>query len=695
MLSQDSMEHHTPEDSLPELLARDLELASHVFAARSMTAGAPSYSVVSEYMARAKAAGQFTNRLSMALPYQPASARVNVLGAIKERDSMAFADQHEQQRQRQHSQCNYPDTSDMESLSSTDESAGMPPPPFRYHRNTSIITTATSVTDSVRKTSPHPSLPPTEPTTHGSWIEGDSDDDFEIEGHSDGTREPLSPLSPRPPTPPTIVDNDPFPLNYEQSAATFRTRIIHKKSHSTSGASAHIVSAMTSPLASPIVERKPRFKYSIPEFSMPKRAEKSPIAKTTVIRARDQSMPPMPSPLKLRTPAIPPPVPPKNHERISRMSEENLKQKSRAASLTARQPAITESPPISEGCSSEGEMEDDSLYGDRMSSWHDQHTGYARTTPPASPLHRSFVTLAHAAKPYVPNFHGDELARVVPLPPDVIETLRVSTACFPETILLSTSLTIDTIRSYSKKMRLPETDVMRPSPPPSPEGVGRRSLWRKVNPLKRGNSGIRSSGARSIDNGYTASIGSPDLQKTWSAIQNVFGTCSEYICDALYAHIMAYNYVSALLARNAANTPAPNTPGRTKSRRMGGRASSEQQDDIPKKAAFLLGLDDTPDLTRVPSSRLLNRRTGTATSAPWSRDELLPSLNPPSSCNAAAVRTVQDGLYKSIIRLIATARFMSLSGRLEEPILEHEATDEDILFMRSLCEIVRLVEETS
>ncbi|OAA79407.1 hypothetical protein LEL_02893 [Akanthomyces lecanii RCEF 1005] len=697
------------DDYLPELLARDLELASDVFTSKSMTAGTPSYSIVAEYMARARAAGHFTNRLSMASAFQPASSRVQILGAIEEKDSMAsFLEQQDQHR---HS---YPDTSDMDSLLSEDESSGMPPPSFRYRRNTSVITAATSVEGSVRKQSPQPPSPPAEPA-HSSWIDGDSGPEFDEadeESDSDAAPEPLSPLlfplSPRPPrpprpsTPPTVVDNDPFPLDYEQSAAVFRSRLIHKKSHSVTGVTT-FESLQPSPLVLPATARRIS-KHGLPEMFSEQSFDRTNIPAQEFQRATS----PGPSPVEQRTPmshilpSTPPPVPQKHHQRLSRISAESLQKQSPTTVVAARQPApILESPPMSDAYTSDADAEESSLYNDHESSWRGLGPDYSRATPPASPS-RNVVTLANTAKPYVPNFGGDELARVVPLPPDVIETLRVSVACFPETILLSSSLTIDTIRSYSKKMRLPDTDLLRLPSPLASEGTGRKSIWQKVNPLKRASSAsLRQSAMLSANRSRAGSIGGMDSQKARSAIQNVFGTCSEYICDALFAHLMAYNYVSALLARSAAFAPPSDLVRHMSSRRTTGRASADrQQDDIPKKAASLLGLGDTsiePPAAGGRNSRIA-RRTSTMTSTtsrPWSRDELLPS-NPVSSAgNEGPVRTVQEGLYKCIVRLIATARLMSASGRLDEPISDADVTDADALFMRSLCEIVRLVEETS
>ncbi|KAJ2971949.1 hypothetical protein NQ176_g7435 [Zarea fungicola] len=409
ILSEESMEQRVA-DCLPELLARDLELAREVFASRSMTAGAPSYSVVADYMARAKAAGQFTNRLSMASPYHPASARVRVLGSIEEKDSMAsFLEQPEHEIKNHNS---YPDTSDIDSLSSAGESSGIPPP-FRYHRNTSIVTAATSVTASVRRPSPKPTPPPPAPTL-SSWIDGDSDEDSDGEEEPlDAAHEPVSPLSPRPPTPPTAVDKNLFPQNYEQSMANFRTRILHKKSHSATG-----IPSIKSPLASPLPSHR-ALRMAPSKRSSAETTGSSPGYEEDCIRITVRTL----SSEKPKLTISPPPIPPRQHERLVRLSAETLQEQTRTEPTVRRHAHLMESPPPSEGYPSAEDIEDDSLYGDYMRrSWQDQSNDLARPTPPASPQ-RNFVTLAHSAKPYVPNFLGEELARVVPLPPDVIETL--------------------------------------------------------------------------------------------------------------------------------------------------------------------------------------------------------------------------------------------------------------------------------
>ncbi|KAK3298583.1 uncharacterized protein B0H64DRAFT_298945, partial [Chaetomium fimeti] len=76
----------------------------------------------------------------------------------------------------------------------------------------------------------------------------------------------------------------------------------------------------------------------------------------------------------------------------------------------------------------------------------------ALTGKPSLPDLRRWVeasaeTLASPQRstPYTSSAHG------IPLPPEVIESLRVSISCFPETMLLTSSLSIETMRAYSKK----------------------------------------------------------------------------------------------------------------------------------------------------------------------------------------------------------------------------------------------------
>jgi hypothetical protein len=258
-------------------------------------------------------------------------------------------------------------------------------------------------------------------------------------------------------------------------------------------------------------------------------------------------------------------------------------------------------------------------------------------------------------------------------------------------MLLTSSLTVETIRSYAKKMRHPVTETAG-CPSEDPSQISRKSLWRKVVSYRRNQqasdpkSHPRSPNSRQGSSVDSTSSEELDTPRPWSPVKNVFGHCSDYICDALYAHIVSYNYVSALVARN----PAP-LPGIGRANSISLR-ESHQQDDIPKKAASLLGLAASAEAAASMA------RSGRRVSSPfgnWNRDGIMTSQSNEPSSQDNALRVIQSGLLQCIARLVATAKLMAEKEHGEEKMVDVESQDADMFFMRSLCEIVRMAEEAS
>lgn len=236
----------------------------------------------------------------------------------------------------------------------------------------------------------------------------------------------------------------------------------------------------------------------------------------------------------------------------------------------------------------------------------------------------------------------------IPLPREVVDTLRVSVSCFPETMLSLSSFSIQTIRSYSRKVRRcsqTETDStyrlltsptspglfppsptsmahgvspMSPTSPTSPTtsmsfdlgtGVTRsmtatsltsnssRRFWklpkkianntRAAAPnlhlftnfrsssssnnnshnsnannwypksptmgmslsMPRMSTGGRRGSSRTDNDFHSLSGNGEDGQQgkaSGLSLKRIFPTGSDYLCDALYAHIIAFNYISLL-----------------------------------------------------------------------------------------------------------------------------------------------------
>ncbi|KAL1882043.1 hypothetical protein VTK73DRAFT_2757 [Phialemonium thermophilum] len=310
--------------------------------------------------------------------------------------------------------------------------------------------------------------------------------------------------------------------------------------------------------------------------------------------------------------------------------------------------------------------------------------------------------------------HMGHTAPGVPLPPDVVETLRVSVVCFPETMLLSSSLSIETIRNYSKKVRhdthRKSTDEQALLSLSSSQAVDSRRRW-KLSALRaprkahapQGNAWSRPALAQPSA-GITANteeeLGDGDMANApapkWQSLKNIFPAGSDYLCDALYAHLVAYNYIGSLCGRDPTVRPLGRDTNREGADYDEGVRREQSGSAIPKKAASLLGLSGPgQDPSSGPAVRNFGRRpvnlftgersTGAATSATAREDP--------------SVRELHAGLGKCIASLVST---LKLTGDSNESFHEaHDimavkpdlAGDLEPLLLRALCEVVRCSEE--
>ncbi|KAF7547480.1 hypothetical protein G7Z17_g7699 [Cylindrodendrum hubeiense] len=631
----------------PEVLARDLEMSSSVFAAKNMTAGSPSMEFVFEEKNKQRTMSCPGRILTS--PYQTASLRVQSLGAIEERDSVVSFLEHRGYGTE--------GTSDLDSLPGTDSSGGLEGPSIRL-RQQSIITTATSLT-SASGSAPSPkALKFRQLSREHSWINDESDDDCDMEEDEEITREQPVALSPRPPTPPntdSVFDN----MGSIKELARSRTPL-HQKTHSINDTLSR--------------------RHSVRSVDVPPR--RASLTCTTTLSnsySRSQSLSPGPdsksSPRRRRRSFQP-------SRRTRGLYEDEIDQ-STSISLT----------PDHRGHDFEGDslsFDEDSIFDADLQPWPRPSTVYIQTTPPPSPLPTVQAWLDRSNPPYTTQITVDDLAKAVPLPPDVMETLRVSIACFPETMLLSSSLTIETIRTYSKKVRHPSTDIWRESLGDLTPQAPRKSLWKKVVSHSRGSISTRlqRSSQHSIEAvpvEVTQSQEGFASPNPWAPLRHVFGSCSDYICDALYAHMVAYNYISRIPRSQPPSSHRVSTASSKKS----------QNEDIPKKAASLLGLD-SPQHPATPSLGRKTKKFSTPLTA-WGfgKDEMTPVGGASSAAQDNTTRNIEAGLLRCIMRLIGTARMMAEEGSGEERMMEVDPQEADVIFVRSLCEIVRISEEAA
>ena len=82
------------------------------------------------------------------------------------------------------------------------------------------------------------------------------------------------------------------------------------------------------------------------------------------------------------------------------------------------------------------------------------------------------------------------------------------------------------------------------------------------------------------------------MNPNWSPIKNIFPAASDYLCDALYAHIVAYNYLNTLCPVPIVNPTAASLNTNSHHRRTGSHPESTTTSGrkVPKKAASILGM---------------------------------------------------------------------------------------------------------
>ncbi|KAM0432217.1 hypothetical protein ACHAPT_004753 [Fusarium lateritium] len=627
----------TMDGCFPEMLARDLEMSSAVFTAKNMTAGSPSMAIFYQEKQDNNQNAPCPGRI-LTSPYQSGSVRIQTLGSIEERQSMvSFIEQRGYGSEET--------GSDVESLPASESSGGMEIPSIRL-REQSIVTAATSLT-SASGSAPSPKdLLSLERAHEYSWIDIDSDDDDEdeIEVQEEPTvQDQSAALSPRPPTPPSTETTFDITVMMKDIDQPPRHQLRQACSSGDNPQSWHQRQISIKSMEAPMIP--------------PRRASLS------------QATTPLDTTYRPKTPCF-----------DSRISTESSRQQ-QSPYYTQRFRDETDNNTIllkSDFGSIELEIEEDSYMDDYAPALSRPDTIYIQETPPPSPLPTVESWLDGSNPPCLPQIPVDDLAKAVPLPPDIVETLRVSIACFPETMLLSSSLTIETIRTYSKKVRHPSTDAWAESPVDPAAPGPRRSIWKKVVSHGRESIGTRRHRLHMYEDGaHQDAVASP---APWASLRHVFGGCSDYICDALYAHIVAYNYVS----RVPRNQPA--------SQRSSTSYSKPQSDDIPKKAATLLGLS-APQTHLTPNvGRFAKKFSTPLTAMGFGKDEV------PSSTTTAqdnATRNIESGLLRCISRLVATAKMITEEGSGEERLVDVEPQEVDMIFVRSLCEIVRISEEAT
>ncbi|KAI2637692.1 hypothetical protein GGS26DRAFT_580854 [Hypomontagnella submonticulosa] len=668
--------------NLPELLATDLEESEEVFKSRQLTAGAPSPQLADDGSKRRYSLQDSSMSAVPSSHHLEMMSRAKSLQNVHEKQAQLITIHHELHRT----------NSDSESASS--ESSGGLMPPSIGTWDASIATTATSVTSERIEPRQLKLVIQDKKQIGQSWMNFDAEDATSPDRRHN-----------------SMVDI-PSPAQF------LALRHIQDESRSMSLNSAVPRPKLTgSPAMSPT---------SVRTFGAEKSHVKNPLASPTTIPKRRSSLkyqnyPTLPqinvshslqSPTQLSTQSDGVPLSPG----LSMMSSGPLR-----ASRSEANANYT---------SGEGEYIGTALSSPetRLRKTETERRSQADCSqyPEIAPLGidvESWLESSVDNFPYYAQTKGDGGHAPLPLPPDVIDTLRVSISCFPETMLQCSSLSIETIRSHSRKLRYKASSPasLYSESPASVDSSeqSKRSGWKWL-PLKKQPSSPsqtppspqRSGFGESLDSRYSPSW---PRKPDWTAIQNLFPAGSDYLCDALYAHLVAYNYITSLCPRSALVNPTNSRPSSKSSTApsiislglsidlrtsMDMRPSSDGT-SIPQKAASLLGLQDNPNapIPEPPSSRcntLRSKRSFFVMPRSTCNDSRPPTATggfstrrPPPPDQGEVLRDLRLGLARCLSRLVATLRMTNCGPESGEQAKREEDPD----FMRALCEIVRLSEE--
>ncbi|EPE08373.1 hypothetical protein F503_01156 [Ophiostoma piceae UAMH 11346] len=312
-------------------------------------------------------------------------------------------------------------------------------------------------------------------------------------------------------------------------------------------------------------------------------------------------------------------------------------------------------------------------------------------------------------------FHQPGLVGI-PLPREVVDTLRVSVSCFPETMLSLSSFSIQTIRTYSRKVRrrsqsdadsahrlimsnspsagTDPTPFVPPLLPPSPTdtfagsldlagGVSRinrsststtstsnsqstgRSFWKQLpkrlsqsrassglslfhsrssrnadsnsTPVDRPHHSVSGRRGSRIDSFFSTSPSSPTAgrdddqsKNSGLCLKRIFPTASDNLCESLYAHIIAFNYISLLC-------PPPSAPTVAQKRQT---IRIYVGSDVPlPESADIMSTGDAMSLGRItPMPMPMSRLENSIMDSP-------PSSPPPSRGGPSNVDDAHNGVY--------------------------------------------------
>ncbi|KAI0968830.1 hypothetical protein F4678DRAFT_186820 [Xylaria arbuscula] len=208
-----------------------------------------------------------------------------------------------------------------------------------------------------------------------------------------------------------------------------------------------------------------------------------------------------------------------------------------------------------------------------------------------------------------------------PLPHNVQETIKFFVTNFPEPMLLCGSLLVENIRTLSQEVKYNTDDLKSDHPvtsgqQPNNHQQSKLPKWKWLG-----------SSANMTGQPDRPSACSDISKQGWDVMRKIFPHGSDGLCEALYAYVLVYNYITSLCLRSPSHpvdssrpttpwtTTRPNTGKSTASSEFDMYASTPPQpsvseNGIPRKAACILGMRRDDIFTATPSESPTRPRSG-------------------------------------------------------------------------------------
>ncbi|KAI0551420.1 hypothetical protein F4679DRAFT_139287 [Xylaria curta] len=215
----------------------------------------------------------------------------------------------------------------------------------------------------------------------------------------------------------------------------------------------------------------------------------------------------------------------------------------------------------------------------------------------------------------------EKLAAPRQLSRHVQDSIEARVNNFPQVMLSCRDLLVEEIRELSQQAKY-NTDDLKPDhittsrPPSNNVHQPKPSRWK-----------LLGSSANPVEQQGQFDITRTNKKQAWAVMGKIFPHGSDIECDALYAYVLVYNYVTSLYLREMARSNASRTATRPNTGRSAAysesgsdfsvstppRPSGSEVTGIPKKAVRVLGLGAEEEDVRPPSGGS-GGRTATFTS---------------------------------------------------------------------------------